>query len=215
MAQTKKAKVNQAILDAAYRLFSERGYSRTNILAIAKAANVSPANVYVYFSSKLDILFSIYQPWLTKHFDELERSLKPISDPAQRLKKILSVLWRDIPAADNGFANNMMQTFSTTTIREGYSPALRIAVEKRLARLLEESLPKLERTAARDLANVFLMAFDGYILNYHLNEKATCSTRRLDTVVRFVLAASDAHLAAPTSVRGATEKSAALASGAR
>jgi AcrR family transcriptional regulator len=75
VAQTKKTEIRQAILDAAYELFSKRGYSDTNITDIARSAGVAPANLYVYFRSKLDILFSIYDPWLTKQFDEMQKSV--------------------------------------------------------------------------------------------------------------------------------------------
>jgi AcrR family transcriptional regulator len=178
VAQTQKKEVRRAILDAARYVFSEHGYSNASISHIAKRANVSPANVYVYFRSKLDILFAIYDPWLIRQFDELERALARIDDPAKRLKKILSTLWRDIPSADNGFANNMMQALSTTTAREGYKPTLRFAAEKRLARMLEECLPNFDRSRVRDLAATLFMAFDGYILNFHLSERATCPTGR-------------------------------------
>lgn len=188
MAQTKKKEVRRAILDAAYQVFSERGYSNASISQIAKLANVSPANVYVYFRSKLDILFAIYDPWLTKQFDQLERSLTRIEEPSKRLNKILSTLWRDIPSANNGFANNMMQALSTTTAREGYKPTLRVAAEKRLTSMLESCLPNLERSRVRDLASILFMAFDGYIVNYHLIERATCPTKRLALLADILLA---------------------------
>ena len=88
MAQIKKIEIKQAILDAAYELFSKHGYSDTNITDIARSAGVAPANVYVYFRSKLAILFSIYEPWLIKQFDDLEKSLLRIREPRLRLRKI-------------------------------------------------------------------------------------------------------------------------------
>jgi AcrR family transcriptional regulator len=179
VAQTKKTEIRQAILDAAYKLFSKRGYSDTNIANIARTAGVAPANVYVYFPSKLEILFSIYAPWLTKQFDALEKSLQRIADPRQRLRKILSTLWREIPSAENGFANNMMQAISAANGREGYSPALRLAIEDRLAKLLENCLPATNHKNARDLANIMMMAFDGYALNYHLKGGAVCPAHQL------------------------------------
>jgi AcrR family transcriptional regulator len=179
VAQIKKKEIRQAILDAAYKLFSKRGYSDTNIANIARTAGVAPANVYVYFPSKLEILFSIYEPWLTKQFDALEQSLQRTADPRQRLRKILSTLWREIPSADNGFANNMMQAISGANGRDGYSPALRLAIEERLATLLEDCLPATDRKNARDLASIMLMAFDGYALNFHLKGGAVCPARQL------------------------------------
>lgn len=187
MAQTKKSAVKRAILDAAYKAFSERGYTNASISDIARLAKVSPANVYVYFRSKLDILFAIYDPWLTRQFDDLEKRLARIADPAKRLKKILATLWRDIPSANNGFANNMMQALSTTTAREGYRPTLRFAAEKRLTKMLEDCLPNLDRSRAHDLASILFMAFDGYIVNFHLIERATCPSKRLELLADILL----------------------------
>jgi len=179
VAQTKKKEIRQAILDAAYEMFAKRGYSDTNIADIARLAKVAPANLYVYFRSKLEVLFSIYEPWLTKQFDDLEASLRRIKEPRQRLRKILATVWRDIPSVDNGFANNLMQAIATTTVREGYSPSLRLVIEERLAKLIDDSLPNLGRPSSRELANVVLMAFDGYALNFHLDGETTCSIKRL------------------------------------
>jgi len=196
VAQTKKMEVQRAILDAAQQAFSKNGYSNASISQIAKLANVSPANVYVYFPSKLDILFAIYDPWLTRQFDELERALVRIDDPSKRLNIILSTLWRDIPSADNGFANNMMQALSTTTAREGYKPTLRFAAETRLSHMLEECLPNLGRSRVSDLASVLFMAFDGFIVNFHLIERATCPTKRI-TLLADILLSYEKHLPPP------------------
>jgi AcrR family transcriptional regulator len=179
VAQTKKVEIRQAILDAAYQLFSKQGYSDTNITDIARSAGVAPANLYVYFASKLEILFSIYGPWLTGQFDALEKSLLRVRDPRQRLQKILTTVWREIPSADNGFANNMMQAISTTAVREGYSPALRLAIEERVPKLLDGCLPNLDHASTRELANIVLMAFDGYALNFHLKGGAVCPSKQV------------------------------------
>jgi AcrR family transcriptional regulator len=212
VAQIKKKKIRRAILDAAYKLFSKRGYTDTNIADIARTAGVAPANVYVYFPSKLEILFSIYKPWLTKQFDVLERSLQPITNPRQRLRKILSTLWREIPSADNGFANNMMQAISAANGRDGYSPSLRLAIEERLARLLEDCLPSTDRKKARDIARVMLMAFDGYALNFHLKGGAVCPPRHLALFADILIARPQERGRLPSAkrqARGRTSRAAA------
>ena len=212
MAQIKKKEIRRAILDAAYKLFSKRGYTDTNIADIARTAGVAPANVYIYFPSKLEILFSIYKPWLTKQFDVLERSLQPITNPRQRLRKILSTLWREIPSADNGFANNMMQAISAANGRDGYSPSLRLAIEERLARLLEDCLPSTDRKNARDIARIMLMAFDGYALNFHLKGGAVCPPRHLALFADILIAPPQGRGRLPSAkaqARGRTSRAAA------
>jgi len=206
VVQTKKQQIRESILAAAYELFAKRGYSDTNITDIARAAGVAPANLYVYFKSKLDILFCIYEPWLARQFDDLERSLQRIQDPRKRLSEILTTLWQRIPRADNGFANNLMQALSTTTTREGYRPTLRLAIEQRLAKMFLFCLPTLGRGASRELANTALMAFDGYVLNFHLTGGATCPAGRSELFTNVLLcaeAAADRQSAKAKSRRGA------------
>ena len=204
MVQTKKQQIRESILAAAYELFAKRGYSDTNITDIARAAGVAPANVYVYFKSKLEILFCIYEPWLSRQFDELERSLQRIQDPRKRLGEILTTLWRRIPRADNGFANNLMQALSTTTTREGYRPTLRLAIEQRLAKMFLFCLPNLGPDASCEFANIALMAFDGYVLNFHLTGGATCPVRRSALFTNALLCAeADRQSAEVKSQRGA------------
>ena len=113
MSQVKKSEVKAAILASAHRLFGRNGYNDTSIARIAADAGISTANVYVYFRSKIEILYAIYDPWMRARLSRLERELARISDPRRRLKKLFRTLWRDIPAEDNGFANNIMQALSS------------------------------------------------------------------------------------------------------
>src|SRR5690349_19971203 len=175
------------MLYAAYQLCSKHGYSDTNITDIVRSTGVAPVDLYVYFPSKLGILCAIYGPWLTRQFDDLEKSLLRVRDPRQRLQKILTTVWRDIPSADIGFANNMMQAISTTIVREGYSPALRLAIEERVAKLLDGSLLNLDHARTRELANIVLMAFDGYALNFHLKGGAVCPSKQLSLFADMLL----------------------------
>ena len=73
MVQRKKPEVREAILAAAFRLFASRGYAATMVADIAREARVSPGNVYIYFRSKLEILYEIYDPLLRARIDTLDR----------------------------------------------------------------------------------------------------------------------------------------------
>jgi AcrR family transcriptional regulator len=53
-----KVKRREAILAAGLQLFAERGYAGTTLADIAKAADVAPRTVSLYFPSKLDIALS-------------------------------------------------------------------------------------------------------------------------------------------------------------
>lgn len=112
MAQHKKPAVRDAILGSAFRLFAAQGYASTTLSDIAKDAGISPGNVYIYFASKLEILYAAYDPWLRARVERLEGELVAIVSPRKRLTRLLIAPWRDIPAEENGFLNNIMQAIS-------------------------------------------------------------------------------------------------------
>ena len=176
MSQRKKEGVREAILAASFRLFSDLGYSETSIPSIARAAGISTANVYVYFKSKLDILFTIYEPWLQERLDRLGRSLGRIKSPEKRLQRLLLVVWGELPQEANGFANNVIQALSTAGSGEDYSPHLRQMFQQRVAGWIEDCL-ELSAHESAILAGVVLMAFDGFAINVHLAHGLACDPK--------------------------------------
>jgi AcrR family transcriptional regulator len=187
VAQVKKPEMKQAILDAAYKCFMEYGYSSTKIPQIAKLAGSSPANIYVYFPSKLEILFTLYEGWLDERMAKLERALNRLSTNEQKLQRILTTMWRDLPAADKGFSNNLIQALSTATSNEEYSPALRLSVENRLCQMLSNSLSNLAPERIQAIATLLLMAFDGHAINFYLTKKKITSTADIDFFSKLIL----------------------------
>ena len=53
-------KKKEAIFDATIALVNEIGFAEASTAKIAKAANVSPATIYIYYKDKQDLLTSIY-----------------------------------------------------------------------------------------------------------------------------------------------------------
>ena len=175
MSQRKKEGVRDAILDSAFRLFSEQGYSDTTLPAIARDAGISTANVYIYFASKLEILFTLYEAWLVAFLDRMDRSLQRIASREERLERLLQGLWRELPRESNGFANNIVQALSTSR-SEQYTPHLRLLVEQRVSGWIADCLAMPQKEAGM-VAGVVLMAFDGFAMNYHLAHGAACTAQ--------------------------------------
>ncbi|SEB01497.1 TetR/AcrR family transcriptional regulator [Variovorax sp. YR216] len=176
MSQRKKEGVREAILAAAFRLFSAQSYIETSIPAIAREAGISTANVYVYFASKLDILYTLYEPWLNERLEKLDRSLKRVASPEARLERLLVALWRDLPHETNGFAKNIMQALSTTGGGDAYSPHLRELFQSRVAKWIESCL-SVSAAESDVIAGVVLMAFDGFAMNVHLDHGMACDAK--------------------------------------
>ena len=62
------------IMDAALRIFAEKGFQNATITEISKAAGVSEATIYEYFGTKEDLLFAIPEKIPTTHLRNLQRS---------------------------------------------------------------------------------------------------------------------------------------------
>lgn len=186
MAQVKKEAVREAILSAAFALFKDSGYSETSMAQIAKQAGVSPANIYVYFESKLELLFQIYSPWLQDRLQRLEQEVSAIKDPEARLRLILRTLWEDIPAEENGFANNLMQAISTARPDEGYKRDLLMQLEDKISQMIQGALPRerADLAARGSLAHVLFMAFDGFAMNFKLRGPS----ERIDGIIDLMIA---------------------------
>ncbi|MBI2163065.1 MAG: TetR/AcrR family transcriptional regulator [candidate division NC10 bacterium] len=61
----------QAILDAAMKVFAQRGYAAATIRAIAREANIAQGTIYLYFPSKRDILLALYRSMILESLEEI------------------------------------------------------------------------------------------------------------------------------------------------
>lgn len=77
------------ILEGALRVFGEKGFEETTIAAISKAAKVSDATIYEYFSSKEEVLFTIPKLYTQREFDRLKEIGRFINCPKERLRGII------------------------------------------------------------------------------------------------------------------------------
>ena len=80
-----------AIIQAATRLFAERGYTSTTITEIAAAAGLQQSSIYYWFSGKEGIL----QATLALNRGALELAARLASEPSPAAVKLYSLLRYD------------------------------------------------------------------------------------------------------------------------
>src|SRR5918998_3356489 len=77
------------IVDAARKLFLERGYTATTIEAIAKEADVAVSTVYAIYKNKRAILRAIREAWHEQtHAREINEEASRQPDPERRLRLV-------------------------------------------------------------------------------------------------------------------------------
>ena len=169
MVQVKKKQVRQAIVDSAYELFSERGYHSTTLQDVAGLSGVGVSSLYSYFPSKLHLLYAVFEPWHKGEYDELEKRILRLRSPRDRLFALLLGLWRDIPIANIGLTNSLMEALaSADPAQEKPVPLLKWS-EERLARMIKAALPEVQ-VDHDALSTLFIMAYDGFVINRRLND---------------------------------------------
>ncbi len=69
--KTRREERRRAILDAAMKIFSAKGYSAATIRAIAREAGVAEGTIYLYFSGKRDLLLGLYRSLIVDSLEDL------------------------------------------------------------------------------------------------------------------------------------------------
>ena len=138
LRERKKQQTRELIVEAARRLFAERGFDAVTVAQIARAANVSEVTVFNYFATKEDLFYGGMQFFEEKLLDAvrergpgesvLEAFRRPVLDGLKRLAG-------DEPAQEIAAAGNLISS----------SPALEAherEVVARYTRLLGDQLAK-------------------------------------------------------------------------
>lgn len=83
-----RATYNDLILEAAERVFADRGYSGTRMSDVAAEAQVSTGTLYNYFRSKDDVFRRLLELRSERFHTEMERRYKANTDPIERLSAL-------------------------------------------------------------------------------------------------------------------------------
>jgi TetR/AcrR family transcriptional regulator, fatty acid metabolism regulator protein len=133
IAGSREADRRQLILDAAVRVFARSGYHTSRVGDIAEEAGVAHGLLYHYFSSKEEVLATIFREnWrhLVERFRQVEVSDEPADEQLRGIAKILLRSWRADPDLVRVMVREVARSPHLQTqvdeIREGFVTIQRI-----------------------------------------------------------------------------------------
>jgi AcrR family transcriptional regulator len=155
--ETKSVRTRSTIIDAALRLFRERGYEATTMRAIAAEAGVSVGNAYYYFSSKEELIQGFYDRAQVDHAAAARPVLDGTADLTARIVGVVEAWLTTMepfrPFAAKFYKHAAEPTSPLSPFSPESSPARSAAVElwrevlegsaTRIPRRLRDELPEM------------------------------------------------------------------------
>lgn len=86
MARQRHDGKHQKILNAAVKVFAQKGFFNAKVSEIAKEAKVADGTIYLYFKSKDDILIHLFEEEMEKIIRNMKERLRAASDPLDKLR---------------------------------------------------------------------------------------------------------------------------------
>lgn len=84
MREEKKEKQRQNILSSAALVFSEKGYLKSTMSAVAEKASIGKGTIYGYFSSKDELFFEVFKWYNQQVFNNID-SVKNREDSQKKM----------------------------------------------------------------------------------------------------------------------------------
>jgi AcrR family transcriptional regulator len=141
--ERKKARTRRALLEAAVRLFDEKGYEQTTVAEISAAADVAPRTFFAYFASKEDVLFLQAEDRLRTLIDVLagRRPGEPLSELLTRLFDVLVRTLAEDDELDIALSPARSRLIFTEPALRARGLMLMFEVQPRLAEALQRAYP--------------------------------------------------------------------------
>jgi AcrR family transcriptional regulator len=83
--EEKRAMTREDVLEAAARTFPKRGYHAASVEEIAEEAGLSTGAVYSNFESKAELFLALYERYMERHVESLERLVSGGETPEEQI----------------------------------------------------------------------------------------------------------------------------------
>jgi AcrR family transcriptional regulator len=106
--------VRPDIIEAATRIFSERGYHAASMSDIADAVGIRKASLYHHVRKKEDLLFAIHEALVDELIDETLAVSSSSASPAEKVRELLHLTMRFIARNRDGVAVFLSERHAVT-----------------------------------------------------------------------------------------------------
>jgi TetR/AcrR family fatty acid metabolism transcriptional regulator len=79
------------IIDAATKIFSQKGFFKAKVREIAREAGIADGTVYIYFKHKDDILISLFEEKMQEVLDNMKEQINQETDPLKKIERFALV----------------------------------------------------------------------------------------------------------------------------
>jgi AcrR family transcriptional regulator len=140
--ERKKQLTRQALVDAAVRLFTERGYDETGVADIAEAADVSRRTFFLHFPTKEDVLLADGSARIDLAVRAIEER-RPDAPMREVLADAMESMIADVAAGDlpNGLAALRARLVVTTPAVQARVLHTMFTAQTRIAAALRKAYP--------------------------------------------------------------------------
>ncbi len=181
----------EAILDAALRVFSRKGYALSTLEDIAKEAKVTRGAIYWHFENKVEIYAALVGERSTKAFALFSEILNKKMSPVQKLRQVLIQSLVYIEENEDYRAILELTTFKTE-VTEEMIPFVQQKVQNNrtlvalFAKIVEEGrvAGEIRRDINANVAAIAIMGFlNGTLLSWLTDETAFSPKRQAEIIV--------------------------------
>jgi len=181
------------IMDAALRIFAEKGFQNATISEISKEAGVSEATIYEYFGTKEELLFAIPEKVSNESFEETERALPYIKGVEGRIRASLLAYVRLYQSNPDYSALVLLQLMSNKRFRQTPAHAAIRQSSHALLNIIQEGIEDgtfKKNLNAYLIRSIFLGAIEHLFIHWHMQgmpHRETCITDMLDPIIEIVM----------------------------
>ncbi|HDQ73295.1 MAG TPA: TetR/AcrR family transcriptional regulator [Chloroflexi bacterium] len=182
--ERKKQETRQRLLEAALRLFRERGYNEATIEQIATVADVAKSTFFNYFEAKDAILPALIEWQLQELADALSPERSKLSSPIARIKKALCLIAED-PLSDPVIVRRLFAACRfTSDFHSLYTLTNLLADQVREAQAADEIRDDLDPLYVGGLIRALLFQ---QLVTWHYERRSESISDMLEDVVDLML----------------------------